>query len=1167
MEKRNVFGCLFVLMALLLPLSATAQGHKITLSLKKVALTSALRQVEEQSGYYKMNYVQEDVRYFSVSAELKEADAIDAVRQLLHGLPLKSTVNGRFIQITRDNNVAQQTNGNTVRGRVIGSDGEPLIGATVKVAGTDLGVVTDFDGRYVLTDVPSGSRLQYSYVGKQTIERRADSKQSVIILEDNKNVMRDVVVTGYQTISKERATGSFAKITSDDLKYKRYDNLQQLLEGEVAGFNTQSNLIRGTTTMNGVAQPLYVIDGFPVENTRYDEYGRLSESVPDLNVNDIESITVLKDAAAASIYGARAANGVVVIVTKKAREKRTTVSFNTSLTWQPYSFYKDRLTNSADIIDLEREWAANNPNLQGDDAKEYAQSLLRENVFKSQGIKTIANYYAGNITQGEMEQTLNSLASQGYRYFDDVEKYAKRDAFYQQYHLNIGRASDGNNFMASLNYRRNKMNDKYTDDNSWSVDLRDILDVTKWLQLEVGTYTSYKKANLQTYDPMNPGFSWQPYDGLKNADGTNYTNTAADRMSESDREILSSYNLYSMDITPLDEMSRNIRKKNSFLNRTYGKLNVTLPYGMHYNVMFQYEYGVDRSKQINDKESYAVRSLVNAYATDDNYTGVATYNVPYGNILFRENQTSKAYTFRHQLNFDQTFADKHNVVALLGHEVRKSVVEYDNATLYNYDDDMLNYSLVDQNVLNNTYGLMGGYGLYESDFAYMRYVDNRFISFYMNGAYTYDDKYMLSGSIRWDRSNLFGTSSKYQKKPIWSVGAGWNIDHESWFNVGWIDRLKLRASYGIAGNVAKDAAPYMTASYRTNNNVGGMYGSVNTRPNPDLRWEKTTTTNIALDFALLKNRLTGTIEYYNKMGTDLLANTMGVPTEGFGYTTYSVNNGEMRNRGFELTLAGQIIRSKDFDLNASATYAYNKNKVVFVNVEAPVYYLQLDYPEAYPIIGNPYNAIYGYTWAGLSADGLPQVLDAEGQPTTDNPSDLTAIAYLGSTEPTSLASFNLSMRYKRFDFSMQWIWQGGHKMRNTDLPMMDSGYNSSLYSYVSTIGPVNKDITNRWRQPGDEAHTNIPAAIFAESPLFSDESRTIYGYADLNVIDASNLRLANFSLAWNVPSQWVRKTALTSARIQLNVEDAFTFAKSKSAKYLLGGYNSPNYVLGLYLDL
>ena len=1162
MNKKQLMALLCLLM---LPLALMAQGQRVTIKVNQALLPTALRQVEQQSGYYKINYPYEVIKDYKVTADIKNATAPDAVKSLIKGLPLTSSVDGRFIQLTKSEKRADATK-RSVKGQVVDADGEPLIGVTVRVSGTDIITVTDMDGNYVLEGVDPSSTIVYSYIGKKTVERKAASSNSVLILEDNANVMDDVVVTGYQQISKERTTGSFAKVTADDLMNKRYDNLSQLLEGEVAGFNTQSSLIRGTTTMNGVTNPLYVIDGFPVESTRYDEYGGLNESVPNIDVNEIESITVLKDAAAASIYGARAANGVVVIVTKKAKGKRTNVSFSTSLTWHPYSFKKDRLTDAADIIDLEREWAASNPNLHGEGAADYARSIISDKVYSSQGIQAIANYYAGNISQSEMESRLNQLAAQGYRYFDDVANRAKRDAFYQQYHLSVGRATDNNNFRAAVTYRNNKMNDKFTNDNSWDIDLRDQLDITSWLTLNVGSYTFYKKGNLQSFNPMSPGYSYMPYDRLINDDGTHFTSTQESRLGQSDLAILTGYGLPDYNITPLDEIGRNIRVNNEFINRTYGKLDFDLPWNLKYNVMFQYEYAYDKAHQLYDKDSYYVHSLVGQYATDDYGTGVATLNVPLGNVYYRANQTSKAYTFRQQLNYDNTFANVHNVVALLGHEVRKTVIDYDNSTLYNYDPDMLSFSLMDQNVLYNTYGLMGGYGLLERDFAYMRNIDNRFVSLFANAAYTYDNKYMLSASIRWDRSNLWGTGSKYQNKPIWSIGAGWNIDREPWFNVEWVNRLKLRASYGIAGNIAKDSAPYMTASYSNNPNVGGVYGSVNTRPNPALRWEKTTTTNVGLDFAVLNNRLNGSIEFYNKMGTDLLANTMGVPTEGFGYTTYSINNGKMRNRGVELTLNGQIVRTADFHLDAMATYSYNKNKVVYVNVEAPVYFLQLDYPDAYPIVGNPYNAIYAYKWAGLSAEGLPQVLDAQGHATTSNPSDLAAIIYAGSTEPMHMASLNLHLGYKQVDFSCMWLFQGGHKMRNTDLPMLNSAYNYSLWSYVSTLDPVNKDITNRWRQPGDEAKTDIPAAIFGENPLFSDASRTIYGYADNNVISATNLRLANISVAYNLPNAWLRNVSLTNARLQFNMENVVTFARSTSAKYLLGGYTAPNYVLGLYLD-
>ncbi len=1046
-------------------------------------------------------------------------------------------------------------------------NGEVLPGASIRVEGTGTQSVTDAKGNYSVSVPSNQCKVTFSYIGMKpyqlTLPAGGGSLQKNVRMASD-NTLKEVVVTGYQTISKERATGSFAKVTADELKTKRYANLSQMLEGEVPGFNTASGLIRGTTTMNGDASPLYVIDGFPVENTRYNQTGSLVENLPQLNVEDIESITVLKDAAAASIYGARAANGVVVIETKKGQKKHTNISFSTSLTWHPYSFYDKRLTDASDIIDLEKEWASSNTHLQGDQAASYAQSLLDNKVYTSQGITNILNYYTGKLTQSQLDANLNSLASQGYQYYKDVAKYAKRDATYQQYYLSVGSGSENNNFTASLSYRSNRLNDRYSNNNAWGADLKDVLNLNRWLTVELGDYSYFNKQKTQTYDPLSGGYTYEPYDRLKNDNGTNYTYTQEARLSNSTLAIINNNGLYNLDITPLDEISRNISQLNSFTNRVYGKLNADIFPWLKYNVMFQYEYSYDRTKLLYDKESYYVRQLVDEYATSDGKT--TTFNIPYGDIYYRSNQTSKAYTFRQQLNFDKTFGGKHNIVALLGHEVRKNVLDYDNSTLYGYDPQMLTFTLVDQSVLNSTTGLLGGYGLAANSFAYLRNIDNRYVSVYANAAYTYDDRYMATASIRWDRSNLWGTNSKYQKNPIWSLGSAWNIDREKWFHVSWIDRLKLRLSYGIAGNVAKDAAPYMTASYFPNTNVGGTYGSITSRPNPNLRWEKTTTTNIGFDFALLHNRLNGTIEYYNKMGTDLLANTVGIPTEGFGYSTYEINNGKMRNRGIELTLNGSIVKTRDFGFDVSTNFSYNKNKVIYVNVTAPAYYLQMDYPQSYPVVGNPYAAIYAYKWAGLSADGLPQVYGADGKPTTQDPSSLAAVKYVGSTEPTTLASVNLDFHYRQLEFSCLWVYKGGYKMRNTDLSMLSDSYNGAMGSYMTNIVPVNKNIVNRWQKSGDEATTNVPRAVFGENPLFSDASYTIYSYSDINVINASNLRLANVSLSYVLPRQWILPAHLSNVRLQMNVENVCTFAHSKSAKYLLSGYDAPNYVLGLYVD-
>lgn len=394
------------------------------------------------------------------------------------------------------------------------------------------------------------------------------------------------------------------------------------------------------------------------------------------------------------------------------------------------------------------------------------------------------------------------------------------------------------------------------------------------------------------------------------------------------------------------------------------------------------------------------------------------------------------------------------------------------------------------------------------------------------------------------------------------------MHRESWLSgISWIDMLKARVSYGIGGNVAKDSAPYLTASYYPNYNVGGQYGSVSSRPNPDLTWEKTKTTNVGIDFSAFRGRLNATIDYYNKRGENLLANTMGVPTEGFGYSTYSINNGEMLNRGIELSVSGDIIRTKDWTWGMNLVYSYNKNEVTYVNVKAPMYVLQFDYPEAYPWVGNPYRAIYAYKWAGLSEDGLPQVYDGDGNAVTYNPSSLDAITYAGSTTPTYGGSWGTSLRYKNWDLSMLFIFEGGHQMRNTFLPMLSNDYNSSTWSYSPSIkAGINADIENRWKQAGDEKRTDIPRLVFADDPLYTSDSYDIYQKADINVISAGNVRLKNLSLAYRLPGKLAKKAMLKGARVQFNMENVFMLASDSRAKYLMGGYNKPNFVWGIYLN-
>ncbi|WP_233621925.1 SusC/RagA family TonB-linked outer membrane protein [Flavobacterium agrisoli] len=1163
---------LFLLTTITVMSASGLYSQKNTMSIN-VAATPVAKVIERIE--YTTNY---RFVYNVKSVDLNRLIEVNANNESIEGVLTKvfknSTtdfkISGNHIILTPKKEVAIKTNvveaapDFIVKGKVTDEKGMPLVGAAISDNGSGRGVQTDFNGEYQIIAVSDKTTLAFAYLGyvRQEIKVEGRSLINVVLKEDTFELGEVVLTTGYQNISAEQATGSFSKLKSEDFKEQRLNSLDKILEGRIVGY--QDGKIRGTTTMRGTTTPLYVIDGFPIENTKYNATFNLEENLPNLNLEDIETITVLKDAAASSIYGARAANGVVVITTKKAKAGKTNISFSSNLTVTPYRNYTDNLTDSADIIGLERGWAANNPNLQGANASTYAQSLLNNAAFTSLGMQTILKGYSGVISQTEANNQLNQLAAQGYKYYDDVARYAKRDQFATQHNISLGKASESNSFNASLTYKDNKLEDIYSENQTVGLNLKNSTQINSWLSLDLGTYMNFGTSDFQNYNAFTPGFKFQPYNQLVNNDGSYFTSIAASRYNNFTLQSMQNYGLYNMDITPMEELGRNVSNTKSFINRTFAKFNVKFSHAFSYNAMFQYEYGVDRTNYTREKESYSVRSQVNGMVTIAN--NAAVYNLPYGDILKETNQFTNAYNFRQQLNFEQVFNGKHDVSAIAGMEIRHNKVEYRDDTRYGWDEQTLTFKPVNQSSLLGVYGnVFNGY-MSINDFSNEKELLNRYVSLYSTIGYVYDRRFSFTGSLRWDRSNLWGTDNKYQNKPTWSAGAGWNINNESFFDVDWVNTLKLRGSYGIGGNVAKNSAPYLTAYYNTNNNVGGVQGTVSSRPNPELSWEKTTTTNIGLDFAMFQNRLNGTFDVYNKKGDDLLASSTGVPTEGFGYSTYTINNGKMTNKGFEVSLSGTIIKTPSFAWDASVLYAYNKNKVDYVDVEAPVYYLQLDYPSAYPRVGKNYNSIYGYKWAGLSSTGLPQVYDASGEAVIYNPADLEAIEDYGTTVPTQSGSFHTAVNYKNFSLSALFIYELGHKMRNTFLPMLNNNYNSAMGGYVTDITVVNKDIANRWQNPGDEAFTNIPRAVYEYEADFNYASRDIYRYADINILDASNVRLSNISLAYQMPKNLINKVKLDNVRFNLNAENVYTWAKSRDAKYMLGGFQSPSFVMGVNVN-
>ncbi len=1142
---------------------------QITLKMEKANLKQVLRTIENKTGY-RFVYEENAINFPVIAVDLKNVSLEKALQTIFQQTDIQYRIVKKNILLksqrgNSSNRSSTLLNVNNfqsyeISGKIIGANGQALQGATVKIKGTQVAASTDANGFYKIESDQSEVVLQISYLGYQSLEIDAKGNMGTIALISTEAALSEVEInvnTGYQSIPKERATGAFASLPKKSLDQQRLNDLSTLLEGRIAGYH--DGQIRGTTSMNGITNPLYVVDGFPIENNNIAYNGNIQEVIPSLNLEDIESITVLKDAAAASIYGARAANGVIVIVTKKGKTNGVEINASATITHTPYKFFQERLTSSADIIDIEREWAMRNPRLDTLSASG-AQKWLDEMLYQSRGIQTILQRYAGKISESEMNERLDDYANNGYRYYDDVEKYGKRNPLAQQYNINLASGNDKNQFYGSVTYKRDLMEDIYSNNNNLGINLNNNVIINKWLSLELSTFLNYGIQQKQSYDLMSPQFSYLPYDGLMNADGSPFISTAASRLSLTALNIIRNNKLHAMDINPLDEIDNNLEKSKRFSNRSYVKLNIKLADWINYSGSFQYEYERNNNELLYDKNSFYVRNRINGFARSIN--GEVKFMLPYGNIFNTGQVDVNNYNFRQQINIDKSFNNDHHLNAIAGTEIRSIHSLRKNQTLYNYDPLVLTYESITPG-LSSGGNIMGTYASFDqrSDVFGIFDYEKRFVSLYSNVGYSFKDRYLLSGSLRWDRSNLWGTSSKYQNKPIWSIGAGWNIEKEEFFSIAWINQLKLRTSYGIGGNISHDAGPFMTAYYSINPNVGGNKGTIGSRPNPLLSWEKTTTINVGTDFSLFNNRLFGSIDYYRKKGEDLLASAQGVPTEGFGYSTYDLNNGGMTNHGIETSLAATVLKTGKFNWNSNILHAYNKNKVTYVDVEAPVYFLQLDYPNAFPRVGNPYQSVYAFGWAGLNGEGLPQVYNENTEKVSHTPGTLDAVIYAGTTVPYHTFSWTNSLSYGNFDFSMMMTYQAGHRIRNTNLPYLGG---SSQYANIRV---TNVEIADRWKNPGDEQSTNVPRLIFPEEKLYNSQSETIYRYADINVLDASNLHIRNISLAYRIPAAFLKNIKIPQARIQFNAEHVALFAKSKNAKQMLGGYRSPNYVFGIYVSL
>ncbi|SEV99416.1 SusC/RagA family TonB-linked outer membrane protein [Chitinophaga arvensicola] len=1025
-----------------------------------------------------------------------------------------------------------ETDIRTVNGTVKDQSGSALPGVTIQLEGQKKWAITDNNGYFIITVPAETGTLLFSYSGMEVKKMTLGKSNTLQVVMENK-VLSEVVVTGYQTLSKERATGAFSTVKAADLEKRRISSLSQVLEGTLPGVVSYKGSInvRGTSTFNATSAPLYVIDGFPVENTAFDDNGYLRDYVPNINPEDIENITVLKDAAAASIYGARAANGVIVITTKKAKSGPARVTFSGDFSLTPkYDLSYLNKADANEMVDLTYDYFDNDPAFKTAPLTEAAR------IRSGAGLVTPAMEYLlqvaeGKMTRADADAKLNVLRHQNI-YNQQILDHLMRVKSNQQYNLSVAKATAGNAFNFSATFINQQGYDKKDVNKSLGLNLSNALTINKWLTATTGVYLNYG-------DVTRPGASGQgmsasdminaalPFESIYDDQGNALP--IRNRQTPDDKALYEKYKLFSYDKIPEQELNMNLIYTRSLKTRAYAKVNAKITSWLNYDVMFQYEKNSGKTEQLMDAASFYMRDKFNTFSALDT-KGNTVYKLPVGNSLRNTSDYLRAYTFRNQLNFSKTFNEQHEVVAIAGSETREVKNNRDYMAMFGYDPLTMNYMPVNALELSNRFTGLNRKttSLSPSELAYLQEVTNRYFSFYGNAAYTYNNKYMLNGSIRYDLSNLFGTNPTYQYRPLWSAGASWIMSREQFMeDISWLDILKLRASYGINGNVAKNAGPFMVASYGLSTLTGNTTGGISNPPNPNLRWEKTTTTNVGVDFSILKSRLSGSVDAYHKLSNDLLSSVTINPALGF--TNAYVNNGAMLNTGIELMLKGQVIRQRDFDWSVTVNSSFNKNKVTRVDYSPKTTGELVNNVSGYFLQGDPYKSLYSFDFGGLNSKGDPQIYNQKGELTDKLISTPDVVHYSGTYVPKFSGALINDFRYKQFQFSFLFVYNAGHVMR-MDVPYITSGF-------ANIVMPAGNN--NAWKKPGDELFTNVPRIAWDYDKNNNNYRNSYYQYGSQNIVSASYIKARNLAVSYSLPKSWLQRVKIADARIRLQADNLF----------------------------
>ena len=1027
---------------------------------------------------------------------------------------------------------------------------QPLSGATVAVKGkSDRTVLSNDNGRFSI-DAEKGDVLVVTYVGYNTREIALTGATGFITIELNPSIQEleaVTVSTGYQTISKERTSGSYSKANIDIMTDRSVSmNILDRIDGLIPGLtvnrapNATGNpfLIRGLTSINSNRDPLVVVDGIP------------GIDINTINPQDVEDITVLRDAVAASLWGARAANGVIVITTKKgvAGDKmKVTYDAFVSFRGTPDLDYLPGL-DSRQFIQAARDVfnPVNNP---------YPNAIGYVNMGSS-GVAPHEmiqyNHALGRITTEQMNKSLDSLGSIDNR--QQIRDLWFRNAMLQNHTLSLSGGSKVYSFYGSLAYTNTQSFRPGETNQQFKINLRQDLNINKWLSAFVITdLTNSIETQNSTINVTN---RFYPYQLFRDEQGNNLSMPYMTQLSDSIRVAWENRSRISLDHNPLNETDRRDFSSRFFNTRLTGGVKVKLSQDLRFEGAYAYVNGNVQSRDFLENNHFSNRAEIVQFAVAANPTITPRYWLPTtGGRMTINDEIRRSYTIRNQLIFDKKINNKHQINLIAGQEALELFSNSNQSIIRGFDRQLLTVPVIRFDTIlvtgvagviwpNNTSGGRSSLSQSSQNYYGETETQTRNTSYYAAGGYTLDNKYALNGSWRIDQSNLFGLDRSAQNRPVWSVGGKWHIGREKFLgNVKWLNALALRTTYGITGNAPNPgiaASQDIVRAFVSNQFPGGQSLIISTPANRRLSWERTETINLGLDFSILKSRVSGSIDVYRKNTTDLIGL---LPLNPFtGYATITGNFGSMTNRGIEISLNTINIQTRDFTWRSMLNLSYNNNEVTEIRYPSPIVTGLQQSTQQYQV-GYPAFTVFAYQFAGLDSLGDPRIFLADKSVTKARNVTLAGdLAYMGTFQPIWSGGFTNAFSYKGFTLTANAIFNLGHVMRR---PV------NTFYTGRLTHGPfdwspnVLQEFNNRWKNPGDEQFTNVPSYVSNRATSDNRRDTRYYTSGDINVISASFIKLRDITLSYRVPQEILKRIKTQAITLRAQISNVMLWRANK----------------------